>query len=89
MESSKLRSKIFKDYQIKPLDQAVYWVEYVIRNNGAGHMRSNSATLNYTQYFSMDVCFVIISVIIISVFVIVKTAKLFKMKNVNQAKKRN
>lgn len=87
IENSKIRSEIFKDTQIKPMDQAVYWVEYVIRHNGAYDMRS---ALNHAQYFLMDVCFVIISVILISAFIIVKITKfIVKTKYVNLQTKTN
>ncbi|KAJ8954681.1 hypothetical protein NQ318_011373 [Aromia moschata] len=34
-ELAKHRSLIMKDRQVDPLKNAVYWVEYVIRHNGA------------------------------------------------------
>lgn len=39
---------------MKPLDRAIYWLEYVIRNNGADYLISNSVELNDSQYFSID-----------------------------------
>merc|ERR1719435_805420 len=34
------RSKVFKDQEIHPLDRAIYWTEYVIRHEGAEHLKS-------------------------------------------------
>lgn len=46
---------MFTDQPMKPLDRAVYWIEYVIRNNGAKHLISDSISLNDPQYFLLDV----------------------------------
>lgn len=40
---------------MKPLDQAIYWIEYVIRNGGAEYLKSQSVGLNNAQYFLFDV----------------------------------
>lgn len=44
---------------MKPCDRAVYWVEYVIRNRGAKHLKSHSIGLNDLQYFLFDVLLII------------------------------
>ncbi|KAJ8928785.1 hypothetical protein NQ314_018643 [Rhamnusium bicolor] len=54
-ENVKERSRIMKDRQIKPLDNAVYWVEYVIRHNGAKHLRVPYLDLTWYQYYLLDV----------------------------------
>lgn len=80
-ENSKLRSEIFKDYQMKPMDRAVYWVEYVLRHNGAGHLKqSSNIPQSYMQYFLIDVCLVIVTMIIIIVLLNVKIAKYIMAK---------
>jgi len=73
---------------MKPMDRAVYWVEYVLRHNGASHLRSNSITLNNIQYFLVDVCFIFIIItglvlllaMVIKYIVIVKKNKPVKNK---------
>lgn len=45
---------------MKPLDRAVYWVEYVIRNGGAEHLISHSIGLNDMEYFLFDVAMCLI-----------------------------
>lgn len=88
-ENSKIRSEMYKDQQTRPMDRAVYWVEYVLRHNGASHLRSNDATLNFTEHFLIDVCFVIFWFTIICVFLFVKIIKyLVEIKN-RQTKKYN
>lgn len=75
---------------MKPLDRAVYWVEYVLRHNGTSFLKISSPTLNYIQYFSIDFCFIIISLITISVFVFVMMIKFtVKTKDTDPTKKKN
>ncbi|GJQ84873.1 hypothetical protein Trydic_g18401 [Trypoxylus dichotomus] len=38
-------SRLFKDRPMSALDTAIYWVEYVVRHNGAPHLRSMGADL--------------------------------------------
>lgn len=63
---------------MKPLDRAVYWVEYVIRNGGAEHLESDSIGLNDLQYFLLDVLLVFIITTVLNVwscYLIVKVIK--------------
>lgn len=55
-----IQSQLYKDQTMKPLDRAVYWVEYVIRNGGVEHLKSDSIGLNDLHYFLIDVAVVII-----------------------------
>jgi glucuronosyltransferase len=48
-------SRIFLDQPLTPLEQAVYWKEYVIRHKGAPHLRSAVLDLAWYQYFLLDV----------------------------------
>lgn len=88
-ENSKLRSEIFKDFSTAPMDRAVYWIEYVLRHGGANHLKNSNVELNYHQYFLIDICFVIISTITISMLLIVMMIKyIIKTKNTNPTKKK-
>lgn len=51
----KTAADLYKDRPAHPLDTAVYWVEYVLRHNGAKHMQSQAVHLNWFQYHSLDV----------------------------------
>jgi glucuronosyltransferase len=48
-------STIFRDQPQTPVERAVFWVEYVMRHNGAPHLRSPARDLNIIQYHSLDV----------------------------------
>nr|CAD7203160.1 unnamed protein product [Timema douglasi] len=48
-------SQDFRDQPQTPMERAVFWTEYVLRHNGAAHMRSSALDLNWFQYFLLDV----------------------------------
>jgi len=50
-----IQSQMYRDQPMKPLDRAVYWIEYVIRNDGAKYLKSDSIGLNTAQYFLFDI----------------------------------
>jgi glucuronosyltransferase len=54
-ENAQRLSRIFRDQPRTPLEQAVYWTEYVIRHKGAPHLRSAVLDLAWYQYFLLDV----------------------------------
>ena len=62
-------SSILLDQPLTPLEQAVYWTEYVIRHKGAPHLRSAVLDLAWYQYFLLDVTSVlalgVVSVVLI------------------------
>jgi glucuronosyltransferase len=48
-------SKIHHDQPLKPLEQAVFWIEFVMRHKGAKHLRPAVHDLTWFQYHSLDV----------------------------------
>lgn len=80
-ENAKLKSLIFQDNIVDPLDKALYWIEYVIRHKGAKHLNSNARNLNYFQYYAFDV-YIIIDLLIIGfvLFLYFGLKKLFSKK---------
>lgn len=71
MENAKVRSSVMKDRLVKPIDEAVFWVEYVLRHPGVPQFRSAAMDLNWIQYNLID----IIALIAIGVFIPLKIAK--------------
>jgi glucuronosyltransferase len=54
-ENAQRLSRIYRDQPLTPLEQAVYWTEYVIRHKGAPHLRSAVLDLAWYQYLLLDV----------------------------------
>lgn len=48
-------SKIYHDRPMKPLDKAIFWIEYVIRYKGAHHLQVDGLYLPWYQYLLLDV----------------------------------
>lgn len=56
-------SQLHRDQLTSPMDTAVFWTEYVIRNKGAAHLRAAGFTLPWYTYYSLDVALAISAVI--------------------------
>ncbi|XP_037031394.1 UDP-glucosyltransferase 2-like [Bradysia coprophila] len=69
---AKKLSTLYKDRPAHPLDTAVFWVEYVIRHDGAYHMQSPAVHLNFLQYYSVDV----LAFIVVASFVLVRVIRI-------------
>ncbi|XP_029974503.1 UDP-glucuronosyltransferase 2B23-like [Salarias fasciatus] len=48
-------SQVHRDKPMKPVDTAVFWIEYVMRHRGAPHLRGVSHKLPWYVYHSLDV----------------------------------
>lgn len=62
-------SKIFKDNPIPVMEQAMYTIEYVIRHNGATHLKSAGIKRPWYQHMLLDVYLVI--TVVLAVFSII------------------
>ncbi|XP_004648277.1 UDP-glucuronosyltransferase 2B17-like [Octodon degus] len=70
-ENAMKLSTIHHDQPMKPLDRAVFWIEYVMRHKGAKHLRPLAHNLTWYQYHSLDVIgFLLACVATIAFFVI-------------------
>uniref|UniRef100_A0A1I8PE68 UDP-glucuronosyltransferase n=1 Tax=Stomoxys calcitrans TaxID=35570 RepID=A0A1I8PE68_STOCA len=52
---AKLKSLQFRDQQNTPLERAIYWIEYVLRHNGAGHLRNLGQNLSLVEFYNLDI----------------------------------
>ncbi|CAG03165.1 unnamed protein product, partial [Tetraodon nigroviridis] len=48
-------SRLHRDQPMKPMDTAVFWIEFVMRHKGAAHLRTESYKLPWYSYHSVDV----------------------------------
>ncbi|KAM4536631.1 UDP glucuronosyltransferase 5 family, polypeptide G1 [Odontesthes bonariensis] len=56
-------SQLHRDLPMSPMDTAIFWIEYVIRNQGAAHLRSEGFNLPWYSYFCLDVAAVFMALI--------------------------
>uniref|UniRef100_A0A8D1NMZ1 UDP-glucuronosyltransferase n=1 Tax=Sus scrofa TaxID=9823 RepID=A0A8D1NMZ1_PIG len=65
-------STIQHDQPVKPLDRAVFWIEFVMRHKGAKHLRPAAHSLTWYQYHSLDVTGFLLVCVATAVFVLTK-----------------
>lgn len=87
-------SQIFKDRPIDPLDNVVYWTEYVLRQKDTNLMKPLGMNLSWYQRRLLDVYLVIfvsmitILVIMLSIiYLIVKVIRMFLRKSNDKFRK--
>ncbi|KAL2093392.1 hypothetical protein ACEWY4_010704 [Coilia grayii] len=54
-ENMQRLSRIHHDQPMKPLERAIFWIEFVMRNGGAPHLRTQSFRMSWIAYHSVDV----------------------------------
>lgn len=75
-ENAKQRSVYLRDVPISPIRNAIYWTEYVIRHNGASHLKSPSRNLGVIQYYLIDVAFIYFVIFITNLFLFYIVSKI-------------
>nr|XP_040050906.1 UDP-glucuronosyltransferase 2A2-like isoform X7 [Gasterosteus aculeatus aculeatus] len=66
-------SGIHHDRPMSPLDEAVFWMEFTMRNKGAKHLRVQAHELTWYQYHSLDVLAFVLAIVLVLVLLFVKT----------------
>lgn len=46
---------LFNDNLVHPMDEAIFWIEYVARNKGAKHLKSNAVNMSLFSYLMLDI----------------------------------
>lgn len=72
-ENMRIANKIFLDQKESPVERAVYWVEYVMRHNGAHFLKPKSMDLYWYEYHHVDIILLIISTLSLtfSIFILI------------------
>ncbi|XP_052054370.1 UDP-glucuronosyltransferase 2B17-like isoform X2 [Apodemus sylvaticus] len=65
-------STIHHDQPMKPLDRAVFWIEFVMRHKGAKHLRPLAHNLTWYQYHSLDVIGFLLACVVATIVLSVK-----------------
>ncbi|XP_068452376.1 UDP-glucuronosyltransferase 2A2-like [Clinocottus analis] len=80
-EKMKVLSNLHRDQPMKPLDRAMFWIEFVMRNKGAAHLRTESYKMSMIQYHSIDVLAFLLAVVLL-VFTVFVSALTFLWRRV-------
>ncbi|KAM4546563.1 UDP-glucuronosyltransferase 2C1-like [Fundulus diaphanus] len=68
-------SRLHRDQPMAPMDQATFWVEYVMRHKGASHLRTQAYKMPWYSYNSLDVLVFLMTaatVFLLSIFAITR-----------------
>lgn len=66
-------SKLFRDQKEHPLERAIWWIEWVLRNpTGSAVLQSNAVNISWIAKYSFDVIVPLLMLVAISVHVLVK-----------------
>lgn len=81
-------SAYWRDTMNSPLDEAVHWVEYVIKHDGAKHLKAAATELNFIQFFLLDVILTILVFLALVYYSLTKTFRLLckKSKSLKKSK---
>lgn len=63
LETMQHLSKLQNDQLMSPMDTAIFWTEFVIRNKGAAHLQSAGFSLPWYSYFCLDVAVAIMGLV--------------------------
>ncbi|XP_060528216.1 UDP-glucosyltransferase 2-like [Cylas formicarius] len=67
-QNAKLRSQLLRDRVVSPLDEAIYWVEYVLRHGNGRHLRNTVMELSWLQVYLLDVLGVCILALLLFIY---------------------
>uniref|UniRef100_A0A8C6EZE4 glucuronosyltransferase n=1 Tax=Marmota marmota marmota TaxID=9994 RepID=A0A8C6EZE4_MARMA len=71
-ENAMKLSRIQHDQPVKPLDRAVFWIEFVMHHKGAKHLQVAAHDLSWFQYYSLDVIGFLLACVATVIFIITK-----------------
>lgn len=80
---AKEAGRLFNDNLVHPMDEAMYWIEYVINSNGAKHLKSHAGDLWWFQYIGLDILIIYI-ITFVGMYVYGKKAIMYVYKKVNK-----
>uniref|UniRef100_A0A182KAS7 UDP-glycosyltransferases domain-containing protein n=1 Tax=Anopheles christyi TaxID=43041 RepID=A0A182KAS7_9DIPT len=77
MKQAKRASELFRDNLVPPMQEAMHWIEYVMRHKGAKHLKTKAIELSWTQYLLVDVVGFFALVFLLAAAVFYKVLGLF------------
>lgn len=77
-QQARYLSNIHKDQPGHPVSRAVYWIGYILRHNGASHLRSAVYEVSLYQYFLLDVVITVGAAMALAVFALRRLARLLR-----------
>ncbi|CAL8344337.1 unnamed protein product [Lota lota] len=79
-------SELHRDQPIKPMERAMFWIEFVMRHKGAPHLRTDSYKMSTVQYYCIDVALCLLAVLLLFLLISVSTLRFLWRKVVCRSK---
>ncbi|KAK9877423.1 hypothetical protein WA026_018536 [Henosepilachna vigintioctopunctata] len=67
-DSMKLYSSLLKNQPVKPLDNAIWWVEHIMEHKGGKHLRNVAADLFWFELYMIDIILFYLALFLLSCF---------------------
>lgn len=74
-------SEIHKDQPGHPVNRTVYWINYILRHNGAQHLRAAVYSISLYQYFLLDIAFVVLVGAALFYYILAKLTKFIRKQS--------
>ncbi|XP_029436869.1 2-hydroxyacylsphingosine 1-beta-galactosyltransferase-like [Rhinatrema bivittatum] len=68
-------SEIHKDQPGHPVSRTIYWINYILRHNGAVHLRTVLHRISLYQYFLLDVTAALLLGTVLALYIFSRTVK--------------
>lgn len=83
-------SSIYHDNLVHPMDESIFWIEYVCRQKGAKHLKSHATKMSWLSYLMLDILATLLLAAYLLLFFIKKLIiKIFSRKKRESKKKRH
>ncbi|XP_053171992.1 UDP-glucuronosyltransferase 2A2-like [Scomber japonicus] len=80
-------SMLHRDQPVKPLDNAIFWIEFVMRHKGAAHLRTESYRLPWYSFYSVDVVLTFLATVVVIFFLPFVCLRFLRIANNKKANK--
>ncbi|XP_052866527.1 UDP-glucosyltransferase 2-like [Anopheles cruzii] len=67
-EQAKKVSTLFTDTLVDPMDESIFWIEYVARHGGAPHLKSRAVDLSWFAYYNYDLVVVPLVLLLLALY---------------------
>ncbi|XP_045772911.1 UDP-glycosyltransferase UGT5-like [Maniola jurtina] len=75
LKKAKELQQRWQDRPMSPIDTAMFWLEYVIRNKGAEYMKNPARNMSWFAYNMMDVYAFILAIFVMALVILVKVIR--------------
>ncbi|XP_055541783.1 UDP-glycosyltransferase UGT5-like [Wyeomyia smithii] len=73
-------SFLFRDTIANPMNESIFWMEYVIRHKGAPHLKFNGVNYSVVEYLLLD----LIACVLLGVVIVIGVVRLFCRRKANK-----